>query len=853
MGRRTGRRIGRQIAAPGGRTSGPRVGHVAAVALMLLTLLAGTVGAAGPALARTDAVPAPTPGQPWFGPSLDWTKETARQYADSLGTTPSLYTQRVHYPLTDDDARYLREFAEQAAQQGAVAVVSVEPQVALGKLTEADARRFARELATLHHELDTFFLVRFAPEMNGSWVIWGQQPTAYVAAFRRVATAVHHATDQAAMVWSPAYGAGYPYGASFGALQDVAGSDAAQLDTNHDGHVTDADDPYGPYYPGDAAVDWVGLSLYHFGESRNANPTEQYFAPNRVPPPGSYQERLQERWGYASTSRRTPFYQRFAAGRDRPMLVETGAGYEPGAGGDTEAAIKRDWWRQVLAADASHPMIAAISWLELDRKEAEARDDQVDWGASRTPALARDLAADLATSSVRLGHVTRELDLQAANAATVQGNLPAKDHVSAEMGWICLCAVLLAVAFVVAGLVRRYVPSWRYPDEHDPRDRRLDLFRGWIILAVVITHIEVNGLYSYITLNAVGAITGAEMFVLLSGVVLGMVYPAGVRRFGEWASAVSALRRARKLYLVALVVILLVYVLGKIPGIDAGVITTFTDRGTGESGQNAQGLVYDLYPNAARLFDYPPPWYAVKELLLLEIGPWVFNIMGLFVVLSLALPALMWLILRRLWWVVLAGSWVLFIWAANADVHWLPSQFEDVFPLLTWQIAFTHGLVVGYYRDTIVRALTSTAGKLCCGVFVVGYAAALGWLWLGHHGSVWSPYPADAYGWAYEHLYTRVFLQPGRLVDLVLMTIVAFAFLTAVWKPVNAAIGWLWIPLGQASLYVFTMHVFLVLLVGNIPGLDRMSWWQGTLVHTAAIVLLWVMVRTRFLFKLIPR
>ena len=48
--------------------------------------------------------------------------------------------------------------------------------------------------------------------MNGSWRSWGQQPEAYVAAFREVADAVHAATDRAAMVWSPVYGSGYPFG-----------------------------------------------------------------------------------------------------------------------------------------------------------------------------------------------------------------------------------------------------------------------------------------------------------------------------------------------------------------------------------------------------------------------------------------------------------------------------------------------------------------------------------------------------------------------------------------------------------------------------------------------------------------
>ncbi|WP_447647052.1 OpgC domain-containing protein [Nocardioides zeae] len=365
---------------------------------------------------------------------------------------------------------------------------------------------------------------------------------------------------------------------------------------------------------------------------------------------------------------------------------------------------------------------------------------------------------------------------------------------------------------------------------------------------------EVTSPYSYISLNAIGAITGAEMFVLLSGIVLGMIYLPTVRKLGEWVTAVTMWKRARKQYLVALVVVVLVYLLGKLPFVDATVITTFTDRGTGENGEAVSGQVYDLYANAPRLFDYPPPWYAVRQLLLLEMGPWVFNIMGLFVVLSLLLPVLMWFIKRGLWWVVLGVSWALFVWNSIAEVHVLPSQFEDVFPLLTWQIAFTHGLVLGVYRRQVTAALVSNAGKIACSVFVFGYAGSLVWLWLAHtYGYSASPFPEGSYGWLYDNAYTRVFLQPGRLVDLALMIVVTYAVLTTMWKPINKAIGWFWIPLGSASLYVFIVHVFFVLAVGNIPGLDRGSWWQGTLVHTVVLALIWVMVKKKFLFSVIPR
>ncbi len=793
------------------------------------------------------AVPTgPDEGRAWFGPSLNWEKETATGYAQKLGATPSLYAQRVHYPLGDDDVTYLDQFVEQATSQGAVAVVELQPQVGLDELTAQDAQRLADRLDRLKQERDADVLVRFAPEMNASWVTWGQSPADYKRAFRTVAEAVHATAPNAAMVWSPAYGSGYPYGTAYGALESVDPERSAALDTNDDGDVTEADDPYGPYYPGDEAVDWVGLSLYHFGE-------QQDFGDNVRPDDGDFAARLDEQAGYGDGRQRRTFYDRFAESRDQPMLVETSALYNTEErGGADELDIKRTWWRQVLAELPERPRIAGVTWLELRREEAEADGDVVDWRAVHRDDLASSLRADLEDSTVDLGPVTRVLDQETGNEASQQGWLA--DDVSAEMGWIVFCVVLLAIAYLWSGIAGRYIRSWRYPNEDDPRDRRLDLFRGWIILAVVITHIEVSGPYSYVTLNAVGAITGAEMFVLLSGVVLGMIYAPTVKRFGEWATAVTMWKRARKQYLVALAVVMIVYVLSLLPFVDASVITTFTDRGTGAEGEGAQGTVYDLYANAPRLFDYPPPWYAVKQLLLLQIGPWVFNIMGLFVVLSLLLPVIMWFVRRRMWWLVLAVSWALYVLDARYSVRVLPSQFQDVFPLLTWQLPFMHGLVLGHYRRRIQRALTTRLGKVLVGVVVVGYAAVLGYLWLCHRFEVRPELlPANAYGYLYDNAYIRVFLQWGRLLDLAVMLVVAYAFLTTCWKPVNAVIGWLWIPLGQASLYVFIVHVFFVLAVGNIPGLDRMSIWQGTLVHTVVILTIWVMVKKKFLFSVIPR
>ncbi len=43
--------------------------------------------------------------------------------------------------------------------------------------------------------------------------------------------------------------------------------DCRLLDTNKDLKIDMQDDPFEPYYPGDDFVDWVGMSIFHFGVS----------------------------------------------------------------------------------------------------------------------------------------------------------------------------------------------------------------------------------------------------------------------------------------------------------------------------------------------------------------------------------------------------------------------------------------------------------------------------------------------------------------------------------------------------------------------------------------------------------
>lgn len=346
-----------------------------------------------PAPVAADDAPRPKPGHAWFGPQLDWAEDSFTAYQRRFDLEASLVSRPVAYPLTRSSLRGLGDLARAAGAGGAIAVVDLQPSAVLTSLQEADAVQLTTQLNRLSRETGASFLLRFGPEMNGTWTPWGQQPSAYVAAFRGVAAAVHARALAASMVWSPVYGAGYPFGGALGGQQSLGSiatsagpTDARRLDTNRSGRLDAGDDPYSPYYPGDRAVDWVGLSMPRFG-------VEQNFGDNLVPGLKELRLRLDEDFGYEASSTRRSFYARYAEGMDRPMLLATAALYNPQGAGASEAAVKLAWLRRVATAVKSRPLIEGVLWLEDVRYEPEV-GARVRWGLSPNIAI-RDAAGAL--------------------------------------------------------------------------------------------------------------------------------------------------------------------------------------------------------------------------------------------------------------------------------------------------------------------------------------------------------------------------------------------------------------------------------------------------------------------------
>jgi hypothetical protein len=325
-----------------------------------------------------------------LGVNLDWASETLEEHRTYLDHAPAVAVQFSDVPYDRETWEHTVSAVTQMKANGGVLLLTLEPHAGLAAMSDEVVATLADDLRDVN-EQGVAVVLRFAHEMNGSWYAWGQQPTAYVETFRRVAAAVHAEAPGTAMMWAPNYGGGYPFtGGQFAALPGSA--DYAALDTDGDGTLTMTDDSYLPYFPGDDAVDWVGVSLYHWGNQRP-------WGNNEVPEDGKFLAMLTGTYvGTAGDDAAVPdFYTVYGVEHGHPVAVpETAAIYTPSRGGAAELDIKRAWWRQVFSSETHErfPQLKMVNWFEWDKYEIEI-DDEVDWRAAGAADVRDAFVADL--------------------------------------------------------------------------------------------------------------------------------------------------------------------------------------------------------------------------------------------------------------------------------------------------------------------------------------------------------------------------------------------------------------------------------------------------------------------------
>lgn len=387
--------------------------------------------------------------------------------------------------------------------------------------------------------------------------------------------------------------------------------------------------------------------------------------------------------------------------------------------------------------------------------------------------------------------------------------------------------------------------SWRYATAGG-RDLRIDFMRGIALVMMVVAHTEVMSVFNIFSWERFGLTTGAEGFVILSGFMLGMLNRARLQKVVLLTVFWGLYLRAWKIYRVNIIIIVSFILLAYIPHINLFEVTHFTDRFSGES--------WSLYPVTRQIKE---TWFNI--ILYLQIGPHQTQILGLYIFLLLFSPLFLGMLQKgNVWWLLGASLLVYGLWQ-RWPLRLTPSEFEFAFPLLAWQFIFVLGMASGWYKAELISFARTPAGKVVVVALVI-VALILGFIAQNHTNPFMPPallmhvIPPDSFNTFYHTWAAKNGLGPVRVINDIALMVTVYLVLTYCWTPLNRLLGWFLIPLGQHSLYTFILHVYVVLLVSQFITFDlwRHAWIENTLVHAAALGILWLMAKYNVAARWIP-
>ena len=208
------------------------------------------------------------------------------------------------------------------------------------------------------------------------------------------------------------------------------------------------------------------------------------------------------------------------------------------------------------------------------------------------------------------------------------------------------------------------------------RDHRLDVLRGLALITIFINHVP-DSVYEDWTSRNFGFSDAAEGFVLMSGIAAGMAYAGGFKPGRAFEAAMRVWRRARKLYLVHLL----------ITGLALAILSLgLFAFGTEELSGRVNYIAIVERPLETILVGLPTLGHQFAY----------FNILPLYCVLLLVAPAFI-LIGRRSIWAMIGVSAL--VWAAagmfRLNLPNFPNEGGWFFNPLAWQLVFVIGVAGG--------------------------------------------------------------------------------------------------------------------------------------------------------------
>jgi hypothetical protein len=348
----------------------------------------------------------------------------------------------------------------------------------------------------------------------------------------------------------------------------------------------------------------------------------------------------------------------------------------------------------------------------------------------------------------------------------------------------------------------------------------LDALRGLMLVLMTVTHLPTR--FSDPLGQPFGHVSAAEGFVMLSGLMAGMVYTARARKDGDEVVREAFLKRAWKIYLCQAALLVFLFTVVAFIGVAAD--------------QKALTGLIEFYLSK--------PLTAVVSSLLLIHNPPLLDILPMYIVFMLASPVLLLHGLQHGWRWIMTGSVALWV-AAQFDLG--PRVYEGVvaltglpvpvqqtgsFELFGWQFLWVMGLWLGSSRAAVKEpAPIVFPGWMVSAAIVIG---VVGFVW--RHAVGQSPFPGHL---GLELTFDKWHLGPLRLINFFALMVLAMHF--APWLTQRLPRLRFLEEMGSAALPVFCAHLVLALLLLAFTGdsRDARPWALDGAILLASLALLY--------------
>lgn len=372
------------------------------------------------------------------------------------------------------------------------------------------------------------------------------------------------------------------------------------------------------------------------------------------------------------------------------------------------------------------------------------------------------------------------------------------------------------------------------PVQKSSRIVALDLLRGYFLISIILNHLQwyPNGL-DWIAARGSLFVTAAEGFFLISGILLGIVRGRKLLDKPFRVAATLMLNRGVQLYLTSIVLMLLFTFVGWLfvgnPGLKPGI----------------------------RPIDQPLHEILIGAFSLQYLYGWA-DFLRLYAIFIIMSPFALWLLRKGKWYLMIAASTGL--WALYPIALGYTNRSAELLMPLSWQLIFFIGLTIGFYWskiqawwDDLSKKMRITILAPILTIAIVTIVANVILAIVTNFGTT-----PNAAGQFYNSMLSTLFNKDA--LTLLRLTLFGTWFILGLYivmrfeKQIRKWFGWILLPFGKNSLYVYTLHAILLFFAHLIIPPDSSS--NLLLNFFGSILILGLIlfaVKKRFLFKIIPR